>query len=199
MEKNIKIILTTRHYPIHKEWECHRQLEINTEWLDFNNNKEKKKAFNGRRKRVFEPFTVFVVPCVDVNNETITMDQQREYLNDVIGLVLENGDDYYNVFLVAHDGDYGVHGVEGDYVEMSQVSGGSSHCPRLLELVKIKHAYMFQHGDNKKIGNIVKKLDDNSFDKIMCTRLYNLVFGEREMLDFFVKVNADRQSYPESL
>lgn len=196
-EINRVLIITTRHYPFVPGWDCFGEddtLKSFMNYADFKGDVGKMDYFCDKpciKTRTSGSYVLCVVPCLNNHNDRVTDELKAAYLEYVIGQVYTKGYDYGCIYLIAHDGDFsciGENGVEGDFVRERHISG---KCPALKILVSKAHAYMFQHGDSKSLGKIVKKIESEDFVDTVCDEIFDNSFGKKEMIDIFSGVNTN--------
>ena len=204
-ETNKVVIITTKHYPIADDWDNGGTMDIDRLGLfagndgllglvsrlelygdateQFTNNPcVKTKRFENNA------WVTCVVPCMK-NNDSLTAQLKGQYIEYILELCSE-GTDAQNVYLVAHEKDFvNFAGVKGELVKERHIP--TPNCVRVKELVKMGHAYMFQHDEGNDVGKYVIPKLENNFDKEDFKRLLHIVDAEWEMNDFFTMVNTD--------
>ena len=204
-DQKIVLIITTKYYPI--KWDKEKDSGLDTlnigsgnafNWADFAYGTTQSDEFKKDpciRTRGFVisrqgnklTYQVFVVPCL--NPDFVTeADQKGKYLEFVIKKC-SNDVSFDNVYLIAHDKDFNIEKGEEDYVNANCIINMNSNL--LKTLVDIRHVYMFQHEEKREVGGIVSKLNTEKFDDKMCDQLFNIVFGIKDMAEFFTSVDED--------
>lgn len=173
-------IITTRNYP--KNWETAFYQKIGLESLDqsiegnnddFYLDADKKSIIKHRLIKDDElSFHVYVAPCCK-NNEKA--DICYSYLNGIVDQVyqgISKKNNEFNVFLIAHDRDFGVH--QNDVVATIEVPDNYG---KLQELRKIYHIFLFQHevGDIYDCVKFIPKTVPPIFDIDKCKGLLNIL------------------------
>ena len=188
----INLIITTRYLP--NWWDNGVFMDWDIDLLEIPDYDVRKLFMENPcvKTKSFGIYDVFVVPCL---NKNVDSGQKGKYLEKTIALICSNLD-FRNVYLCAHDKDFDVDGdVYGDFVKKDNVS--CAGCHQLMELVEMKHAYMFAHdGDRSAVGRIVMRLADDELEKKDCESLVSIIDAEREMNDFFTSINANINTYP---
>lgn len=207
------VILTTKKYPIAKDWNPGKTMDISrlgmftdknginglVALLDFDNKTDLQDAFFKtpcvRTKRFNnDAWEIHVVPCMG-QNDILKSEHKCQYIEYILELC-SNGCDRQNVYLVAHDKDFvNFEGVKGGEL-LKEKHIPTQNCVRLKELVGIGHAYMFQHDDGNNVGKVILKIN-NGFDENDFKVLLDIIDAEWEMNDFFTMVNKDAANeYP---
>ena len=191
--KIITLIITTRAYPS-SSWNIHCELKWDFDQLEFDDKSEYNCEEVFIKALDFEPYRVFVVPCLQ---KCVTNDNRRKYLEYVINTIC-NGIDLHDVYLVAHDKDFN-RNEKGAIVTKKDVPEGNSPIPSLLKIIDNRHAFMFQH-DDSRVRKIITNIKDG-FEKEDCRKLvYDVVEPERKMREFFQSVNDQNDFvYPDHL
>ena len=186
----ITLIITTRYFP--SWWPDGERLDWDVNLLEISNNKEAFEKNPCAKTDSFGTYDVFVVPCLD---KTASPEQKGEYLEKTLSLICPNRE-YKNVYLCAHDKDFNVDGdVYGNLVKKDNVP--CDGCHQLMELLEMKHAYMFAHDEDKSaVGKIVMMINSGKFGENECASIIKIIDAEREMNDFFTSINANINTYP---
>lgn len=192
---NLVFIITTRCFPL--SWDDGSQLDVKNLSLDFDNNAIIEKKFEKNpyaKTRRFGLCDVFVLPCTYGGD----LKAKCHYWEEVFRVCIGDGGDPNRVCLLAHDKDFvdiGT-GVSGDFVKQNNIKG--LNCKFLEQLVDIRHAYMYQHGETE-VGRVLSKLlkrdDKDGFADKDCDFLLNdIIVGKKNMIEFFKFVD-DNSNY----
>lgn len=180
MEKRV-FVISTRTYPKNdnEAWEFAFSQEIAIANLDgkfradFYQNQED--YYQGGeviiKKRSFDGYLVFVVPCLNGNASKAV---RYLFLNKLINTIYEKenvtGD---SVFLIAHDKDFGIDNSLNDVLCRDVIKGKYDV---LRGLRNNNHIFLFKHELRGEIFEIINKipLTDGSFFVDSCNTLYEL-------------------------
>lgn len=180
MEKRV-FVISTRNYPKNENeaWRYVFRQEIDIDNIDgkfradFCNNQED--YYQGTeviiKKRSFDGYLVFVVPCLNGNSRKTV---RYSFLNNLINTICETESvTSDSVFLIAHDKDLGTNNSLNDVVATDVIN---KKYDVLRGLRNKKHIFLFQHEPGGELFEIIEKipLTDDSFSVDSCKNLYGL-------------------------
>lgn len=203
MSKKVLVISTRSYPPTSNNWDdASFRIQIEGKDLDEHVNVKlaqgegivaKRKEFLSQGDKSLK-FVVYVAPCLRVGADDAT---KVNYIEQLVKEAKKDSNlDWEQVYLVAHDKDF--NGSE-DHVLLEKLPFSGSY-PCLSNLVKQCHVYLFQHDDKGMIYKHIKRIPRTKeplFGYEDCVTILSIITKEKEMIDYFCKINEDSKSYLE--